>query len=379
MDQGWTWEQNVPPRWLLIDDGSSGVDGPDVPLALCADIDGLFAEPTPPPTAEHYTLIGCDPAGPLREALAHAGTGRAWLGDLVLDPVHGPRRPEGCQPYNPGCSCGEELLDVTVLGRRPSAAGSGLVDVDLRGHLRILPEYGWPPAQPPAAHAFTLTGSHDGQALGTCQQTAGVFRERPRPPVRPVTLLGCRPTAPLQDLTERESARRRYLRATICSVDHSGHAVDTGRMVSATVTGAHPSRLGADLVDVVLDDGLDEPLPSGARAIWESWRTGRPAQPVGRLRPGTTAPLVRRRPAPPPLRAARPTRREHLLPRRPLRHRHRGLLLRAGRGDQRPRRLLRLEPLRARRLPARPVGRPAAVPAHLAPRRGGPPPPRAGL
>ncbi|MBG0825931.1 barstar family protein [Planomonospora sp. ID91781] len=271
----------MPLRWLLIDEGSSGVDGSDVALALCADIDGLFVDPEPPRAAEHYTLIGCDPAGPLREALAHAGTDRAWLSDIVLDPVHDPRQPppQGCQPYNPGCSCMEELLDVTVLGRRPSAAGADLVDVDLRGHLRILPEYGWPPAQPPAAHAFTLTGNHDGPALGTCRQTAGVFQERPRPPVRPVTLLGSRPAAPLQALMEQRSARRRHLRATIHTVDRSGHAVDTGRMVSATVIGARPSRLGAGLVDVVLDDGLDEPLPDGARVIWELWRTGRPDRP----------------------------------------------------------------------------------------------------
>ncbi|GIH97745.1 barstar family protein [Planobispora siamensis] len=279
MDQVWAWDQDVPLRWLLIDEGSSGVDGSDVPMALCADIDGLFVEPEPLPAAEHYTLIGCDPAGPLRETLADVGTGRAWLGDIVLDPVHDPqRRPAGCQPYDPGCSCMEELLDVTVLGRRPSAEGPGLVDLDLRGHLRILPEDGWPPAQPPAAQAFTLTGG-DGQALGTCRRTLGIFRERPRPPVQPITLLGCRPEPPLQALMERQSARRRYLRAMIYAVDRSGQVVDMSQMVSATVTGSRPSRLGAGLVDVILDDGLEEPLPSGAREIWELWRTGGPARP----------------------------------------------------------------------------------------------------
>ncbi|WP_068929365.1 barstar family protein [Planobispora rosea] len=279
MDQVWTWDQHVPPRWLLIDEGSSGVDGSDVPLAMCADIDGLFVEPAPLPAAEQFTLIGCEPAGLLREALAQVGTDRAWLGDIVLDPVHGSRRPEGCQPYSPGCSCMEELLDVTVLRWRRSAAGAGLIDVDLRGHLRILPEYGWPPAQPPAAHAFTLTGSHGGPALGTCRQIAGVFRERPRPPVQPITLLGCRPEPPLQALMEQQSARRRQLKAEIYAIDRSGHAVTTTQRVSATVTGSRPSRLGAGLIDIVLDDGLEEPLPPGAREIWKLWHTGRPARP----------------------------------------------------------------------------------------------------
>lgn len=277
MNQVWAWEQDVPLRWLLIDEGSSGVDGPDVPMALCADIDGLFVDPQPLPAPEHYTLVGCEPAGPLRAALPHAGTDRAWLGDIVLDAVHDPRRrPPGCRPYDSGCSCTEELLDVTVLGRRPSAAGPGLVDLDLRGHLRLLEE--WPQAQPPAAQVFTLT-SDDGQALGTCLHTLGIFRERPRPPVRPVTLLGCRPTAPLRALMERVSARRRYLRAMIHTVDRDGYAVDMHQMVSATVTGSRPSRLGAGLLDVILDDGLTTPLPSGAREIWELWRAGRPARP----------------------------------------------------------------------------------------------------
>ncbi|WP_204018511.1 hypothetical protein, partial [Sphaerimonospora thailandensis] len=280
MDHEWTWGQDVPLRWLLIDDGGSGVDDPDAPLALCAEIDGLFVEPAPPPVPEQFTLIGCASAGSLREALAHAGTDQAWLGDIVLGPVHGPRQPppKGCRPYDSGCSCMQELLDITVLGRHPSATEPGLVDIDLRGHLRILPEDGWPPARPPAAQSFVLTGG-DGQALGTCRRTAGVFRERPRPTVQPVTLLGCRPTAPLQALLERRSARRRYLRAVIHAVDRSGRAVAMAKMVSATVTGARPSRLGAGLIDVILDDGLYEPLPSGARAIWELWHIGRPTRP----------------------------------------------------------------------------------------------------
>lgn len=41
--------------WLLVDDGSDGVDGEEVPLALCVDIDGLFVAPQPAPAPEYST------------------------------------------------------------------------------------------------------------------------------------------------------------------------------------------------------------------------------------------------------------------------------------------------------------------------------------
>jgi hypothetical protein len=270
-------EQVVAPMWLLVDDGSDGVDGEEVPLALCVDIDGLFVDPEPPPSPEHYMLIGCEPAGALRGALPSIGSDQAWLASIVLDPVHDPERPPpcGCQRYAQGCSCMKELCDVTVLGHRPSQVGPGLVDFDLRGYLRILPEDHWPPARPPAAQAFLLSDG-DGSTLGRCHSTAGVFRERLRPPDRPVTLVGCRPAAPLQGLLERKSARRRYLRAMIHTVDRHGNEVPTSHMVSATVTATRPSRLGNGLVDIDLDRGVNDPLPHSAREIWNLWHAGRP-------------------------------------------------------------------------------------------------------
>lgn len=38
--------------WLLVDEGADGVDGENVPLALCVDIDGLFIDPQRPTTAD---------------------------------------------------------------------------------------------------------------------------------------------------------------------------------------------------------------------------------------------------------------------------------------------------------------------------------------
>ncbi|RKS76736.1 barstar (barnase inhibitor) [Actinomadura pelletieri DSM 43383] len=273
-------EQPVAPRWLLVDDERDEESAQERSLALCVDIDGLFVEPAPAPVAELYTLIGCEPAGTLRDVLSLIGTDQAWLASIILDPVHDPERPlpRGCQRYSHGCSCMEELCDVTVIGQRPSPAGSGLMDIDLRGYLRILPEDHWPPARPPAAQAFVLSDT-DGSALGRCHRTDGIFRERARPPIRPVTLVGCRPAPPLQDMLERRSARRSHFRAMIHAVDRGGNVVSTSHMLSVTVTGTRPSPLGVGLVDIDLDSGFADPLPHGAREIWDLWHEGRPTRP----------------------------------------------------------------------------------------------------
>ncbi|MFC5186857.1 barstar family protein [Actinomadura harenae] len=94
-----------------------------------------------------------------------------------------------------------------------------------------------------------------------------------------MTLVGRRPTAALQDLLERKSAGRRYLKAMVHAVDRSGSAVPTSFIVSATGTVTRPSRLGSGLVDIDLDHGIHEPLPEGAREIWNLWHVGRPTSP----------------------------------------------------------------------------------------------------
>ena len=48
------------PRWLLFGDVGFGPSDDDIPLALCADIDGLFVD-LPPRPREHFTLVGCTP------------------------------------------------------------------------------------------------------------------------------------------------------------------------------------------------------------------------------------------------------------------------------------------------------------------------------
>ncbi|WP_235030584.1 barstar family protein [Nonomuraea solani] len=243
-------------KWSLIDTDS------DLLLGVCAEIDGLFLESEPIPPPERYCLLGCEPAGSPRPG--------AWLSTLGLHPVHGPGANCGCG-LEIGCFCSQELIDVTVLGWCPSDEWPGLVDIDLRGYVRIAPE------EVPENDGFLLTGRND-ERLGTCRSVGGVYRERPEPLVRPATLVGCRPEAPLTAAIEATSARRRRVAAIIQAVDGAGGETGIGSGVFGAITGVRPSRLGDGLLDITLNDGVCDPLPSGAREIWQTWYDGRPTR-----------------------------------------------------------------------------------------------------
>lgn len=178
-------------RWMLLDE-YTGDD--EFVVGVCHEIEGLFADPEPVPPPETFTLLGCAPAGPLREAMDGIGTERAWLADIGLTPVHRGPRPAKCLFWDDdGCYCVEELVDVTVVGRRPSALQEGLVDLDLSGHVRLLPEHGLPEVKPDATR-FRLD-SFSNEWMGDCLDVAGVFRRRPAAPARPMTLIGFLPEA----------------------------------------------------------------------------------------------------------------------------------------------------------------------------------------
>ncbi|NRQ39611.1 hypothetical protein HII36_48450 [Nonomuraea sp. NN258] len=261
-------------RWSLLDEYTGPIDSPDVTLGVCQDIDGLFVDPEPFPPPEVFTLVGCDPAGPLLEASRHVGTERAWLPTVVTAPDHPPgRRPASCWQYQPGyCSCEEELIDVTVVARRPSVAGNGLVDLDLRGYVRLLSECE-PPEVKPDVTGFRLLTFGNG-SLGNCVDVAGLWRWRPAAQVPPVTLIGLRPLAPGWRVVEGLK-----ITATVLVVLRGGRIEGHAGVLSATVVSARPSRLGEGLLDVVLDGGMDEPAPSGAREIYQMWHDGGPAEP----------------------------------------------------------------------------------------------------
>jgi hypothetical protein len=252
----------TPLRWRLLDYDTR------VTLTECTDIDGLFSDRVFPvePTYEQYTLTGCQPAGPLGAAID--GTGPAWLGNLFLEGAHVPGRPvsEGCPPGCAGCynNCAE-LLDVRVVGHRPHDNGSGLLDVDLEGHLRQddvrlsrddLPGY-------------RLSAWPSGSPAGECRGVTGLRRARPErwSPGPPLTLLGCRP-----GLTGQVDAALAHVR-----VDGPAHTMGDAQRVWGDVVDTRPSALGAGLVDVALDARLDAPLAANDRPLWNLWRAGGPA------------------------------------------------------------------------------------------------------
>ncbi|WP_327038135.1 barstar family protein [Micromonospora maris] len=243
----WGWEHPAAPRWLLL--GRVGVDdsdSDDIPLALCAEIEGLFVD-LPPRPRERFTLVGCAPDGALAELLDRLpvealGTERAWLGDISL------AAPPGSLSW----------FDVHVYDRTEAVVRPDVAE-------------------------FALLGRDD-TPYGTCRDVSGVFRERAAPPVPQVRLLGCRPETPLLTAlgavgnASKASRRRRRIRAEVhmTAADGAIRPVIDG-LVSGTVVAGEPSRLGAGLLDVTVDSDPREPLPLGVLDILEQWRTRRPA------------------------------------------------------------------------------------------------------
>ncbi|MFI0799183.1 Barstar (barnase inhibitor) [Amycolatopsis lurida] len=272
--QRWTWEHPAGPRWLLCGDIGFDDSYDDVPLALCAEIEGLFVD-LPPRSREQFTFVGCAPVGVLADLLdrlaAEAlGTERAWLGNVSLT-----------APTPP--SWGEDLCDVVVLAQRPNATTPETVDIDLDGFVYVNDRTD-AVARPGGVDEFVVQG-WDGTPYGVCEDVTGVFREQAAAPVPQVRLLGCRPEPPLLAALDalgqspKASRRRRWLRGDVhmVAIDGSaGRVIDA--VVSGTVSAAAPSRLGAGLLDVSIDVVSGEPLPAGVLDILDQRRAGRPSR-----------------------------------------------------------------------------------------------------
>jgi hypothetical protein len=280
----WTWEHPVGLRWLLL--GDLGVEGydEDVPLALCAEIEGLFVD-LPPRPRERFTLVGCTPAGALADVLGRlsaegVGAGQAWLGDVS---IRAPAPP----PDTPPSYWGEDLGDVVVLAQRPNVTVPGTVDIDLDGFVDVHDRTDAVVRQGGVAE-FILMGwdsSWDELPYGTCRDVTGVFRDQSAPPVPQVRLLGCRPEAPLLTALgavgqpTKAGRRRRQIHSDVHAVAADGSAVRViGAVVSGTVEAGEPSRLGAGLLDVTVASDPREPLPTGVLAVLEHWYTGQPTE-----------------------------------------------------------------------------------------------------
>ncbi|MFF5171012.1 barstar family protein [Micromonospora sp. NPDC000089] len=125
-------------------------------------------------------------------------------------------------------------------------------------------------------------------AVAACVDVEGLFVDDPAA-APAATLLGCRPGPPLRlalDALTRGAGNpggalhRRRIDAALHSLADSGMATRViGASLGASVTAVRPSVLGHDLLDVAFDAAIGDPLPGGARDVWELWRAGRPAAP----------------------------------------------------------------------------------------------------
>lgn len=280
--QRWTWTRRVPPRWLL--DGYTG--NPQFPgdgdvLALCADIDGLFVD-LPPRPRERFTLLGCVPDGVLAASLDSdpAATpldgGRGWLGNLWVSAMPDDRATRDGW-------FGVYLLDVTVLGQRPSTTSPGRVDVDLDGLVHV-----YDPTdavdRPGGITGFVLRGPDD-TPYGACADITGVFRDQGEPPVPYVVLVGCQPEPLLQAAiaavpqSTKAGLRRRRVTADVKAIAADGSALPLiGGGVYGTIVSSVPSPLDDGLLDVTIASETHRPYPTGKRRILELWLAGRPAE-----------------------------------------------------------------------------------------------------
>ncbi|MEV4279574.1 barstar family protein [Actinoplanes xinjiangensis] len=163
------------------------------------------------------------------------------------------------------------LFDVTVSasdGDRIELTGR----VEQQRHLR-------PDGEPPEADGFQLSLDDD-TVIARCRTVDGFFRERTELLAPPVTLLGFRPSpgfAAALAAWRPDGTEDLELSAAISARHADGPEfgiLEPG--VFSTVRAVRPSALGPDLLDVELEDGVWEPLPAGARPLWESWLRQRP-------------------------------------------------------------------------------------------------------
>jgi hypothetical protein len=271
-----------PVRWQLLDEYSGDFGEPHRIVAVCADVLGLYVD-RPPRPRERYTLLGCRPGGALAAAVG-AHDGPRHVRNVIVESTHDPDRPPppGCDCASARCECMEVLLDVEVTAWRSSVHGDGLFDVDLAGWIDLDHRYAnRDPSQRPDAIGFRLT-TYEDEDLGECADIAGLFVERPEPPGVPAVLVGCRPEEPLlaalAALEADRRAERRRVTATLLAVAADGTAVSTLSGIFALVTGAQPSAVGPGLLDVAFDGPVIDPLPVGARPIWDLWYAGRPPE-----------------------------------------------------------------------------------------------------
>ncbi|MFC9325514.1 hypothetical protein [Kitasatospora sp. NPDC057015] len=261
------WEREFPLRYLLVRESRDEEDPEAVDLlARCADVEGLYLEPVPPPR-EILTLRGCPRDSRLAELATRPTQSERLLGNLLLEVFD----PAGRVPPD---SC--ILVDVSVITHRPTLGdperidlviGTGVGDGLYDGRKFL------PPVTPHFEFS-SLKGRTE--LIGSCLDIGGLYVELPRRP-DPIQLIGCEPTEVLLDRLLDPNPRRGD-RGQLVALDRTGRIMSDHDVV-LDVTSARPSVLGGSLLDVTLaDGGLDRPAPE-ARAVRELWYDGEPTVP----------------------------------------------------------------------------------------------------
>ena len=254
------------PQYVLLsyDEGaeSTGEHGYEETWALCEDAADLFADP-PPPARGTYELLGCAPEGDLRTALARArAEGSAPLGPLTLETLD-----------KGGGGEGEwRLEDVRVVGDRPCARDLSLRDVTVEGRQSDDNLYDCPQC-PPLSPGYRILGA-DGRPWGACRDLAHVQEDRPEQLEPPLRLLGCSPRGALRAALDGGEEDLGHVK--VVRVDSSGRPVQSA--AEGELRAWIPSARGPGLVDLTLDPWTERP-PLAARAVWDLWGEGRPAEP----------------------------------------------------------------------------------------------------
>ncbi|OAH11557.1 barstar family protein [Streptomyces jeddahensis] len=229
--------------------------------ALCTDAEDLFADPPPPERARHE-LLGCAPEGQLGAALTRArAEGSAPLGLLVLEILD--KSGNGMDEWR--------LEDVRLLGDRPCARDLSLRDITVEA--RETDGQRAYPARPPLSPGYRLSGGRH-EPYGRCRDLAHVSEPYPEPQEPPLRLLGCAPRGALR--AALDAGDEEFGHAQVLRLDAFGRTLQYA--VEGELTAWIPSAHGRGLVDLTLEPWSQRP-PRAARAVWDLWWDGVPAEP----------------------------------------------------------------------------------------------------
>ncbi len=240
------WERPFPVRYLVVGEDEHGAE---LLLGRCATVEGLFADPAPPPR-EVLVLRGCAP-----------GAAAGWLGPAELVG----RTASGFDAW-------WTLVDAEVLAVAPSTDDLALVDVVIGAGVR---SNDWHRNADSPLVRFELA-TRRGAVRATGRAVAGLAVDRPAADPLPLRLVGCEPAEPMRAaLRKRRDRHPGY--TELWSLDDTGRVMDR-RAIGFDVEWTRPSVLGGALVDVLFMVEADGLPGSAARAVWRQWQAGPPQQ-----------------------------------------------------------------------------------------------------